>query len=121
MMEFEASRECCGRMLIARALILDAGIQISVSGGDLAHIGAVSIVDPQGAVSTTEFPTHREGIVAEAWANALAEAGFRPAVVSAGIHYDGATREQIGQILAASQALLTDTLSQLQARRSPGA
>lgn len=77
-----------GKKITAELTRLDQGVQVLVAGGDLSHVGAVSIVDPEGHITTTQFPGHRDGVVSRRWAEALAETGNIPAVVTAGIHYD---------------------------------
>ena len=108
---YRLSRECLGARLHAEALAFPGSLHVSVYGGDLPHIGAVSVVGPDGAVATTQFPGHRDGAVSEAWAKALSERGFRPAVVEAGIHYDGITPEGIRRVLEAGDALLAALLA----------
>ena len=89
------------------------GLHISLYGGDLPHIGAVGIVDPTGGFSITQFPDHREGILCEHYCAALSGAGFCPAVVEAGIHYDGLERDGISSILSLTDELLNDILRNL--------
>ena len=111
---YSLSRECLGSRLHAEALALPGGLHVSVYGGDLPHIGAVSVAGPDGSVATTQFPGHRDGAVSEAWARALSERGFRPAVVEAGIHYDGITPEGIRRVLEAGKALLGELVEALE-------
>ena len=82
-------------------------------GGPRPHIGAVTIAGAEGDITTTQFPTHRDGAVSARGAEALAAAGLRPAVVLAGIHYDGLSPQGIRQVLAASDRLLQEILQQL--------
>ena len=44
------------------------GINVLIAGGDFAHIGAVSIVDPQGEICTKTFDGHKDHFVSEEWA-----------------------------------------------------
>ena len=44
------------------------GINVLIAGGDFAHIGAVSIVDPQGEICTKTFEGHKDHFVSEEWA-----------------------------------------------------
>lgn len=101
--------------LTARVQPLDGGVRVEIYGGTRPHIGAVSIAGPEGKVTTTQFPAHRDGVVSSRWAEALAGAGLRPAVVLAGIHYDGISPAGIRQVLAASDRLLQEMLAQLTA------
>ena len=113
MREFELRRTLYDREICVRALLLEGGLHISIFGGDLPHIGAVSIVLPEGGCRTTQFPGHRDGAVSERWARTLSAAGHRPAVVEAGIHYDGLTRQGIADVLALTDNLLTQVLDLL--------
>ena len=88
MNRFQLTCELMGREITAEILSFGQGLHVSVYGGDLPHIGAVSIVAPDGACSTVQFPKHLDNAVSERWAKALACAGYCPAVVEAGIHYD---------------------------------
>lgn len=111
--EFCATRTVLGAPLTARVEVIDGGVRAEVYGGTRPHIGAVSLAGPDGAVTTTQFPTHRDGAVSARWAEALAVAGLRPAVVLAGIHYDGLSPDGIRQVLDASDRLLQEILQQL--------
>lgn len=113
--ELCVTRTVLGAPLTARVQAVDGGVRAEVYGGTRPHIGAVSIAGPEGDITTTQFPTHRDGAVSARWAEALAAAGLRPAVVLAGIHYDGLSPEGIRQVLDASEGLLQEVLAQLAA------
>ena len=95
----EIQREVLGRTITIRYWKLDTGVHVSIFGGDLAHIGAVTIVDTAGNYETIQFPTHKEKVVSEDFAKSLIEAGLFPAVVEAGVHYDGISRADIETIV----------------------
>lgn len=105
-----------GAPLTARLQPLDGGMRAEIYGGTRPHIGAVSIAGPDGKVSTTQFPAHRDGVVSARWAGALAAAGYRPAVVLAGIHYDHLDRAGIDQVVQATEHLLHQALETLAAK-----
>lgn len=113
MTQFELHRFLYGERITAHVLRFGSDVHISVFGGQRAHIGAVSIVDPEGACRTVQFPGHKDGAISEQWANALAENGYRPAVVEAGIHYDNLSREGIVAVLALTDGMLADVLERL--------
>ena len=94
------------------ATLIDTGDGISVTlyGGDRGHIGAISIKTPGEEAVTRELPGHREGIVAEKWAERLSEHFGCTVVVSCGIHYDGITKEGILEVLQGSDELLEGIL-----------
>ena len=57
---------------------------------------------------TISFGTHKEAAVTGRWAKSLADAIGEPCTVAAGIHYDGADRALIQEILAACDGLLNE-------------
>lgn len=114
--EFCVSCTVLGAPLTARVLGLDGGVRAEIYGGTRPHIGAVSIAGPEGGITTTQFPAHRDGVVSARWAEALAAAGLRPAVVLAGIHYDGLCAEEIAEVVAAADRLLAQVRRELAAK-----
>lgn len=111
--EFCVTRTVLGAPLTARVQVVDCGVRAEIYGGTRPHIGAVSMAGPEGDVTTTQFPAHRDGAVSARWAQALAGAGLRPAVVLAGIHYDNLSPEGIRQVLEGSEGLLQEVLHHL--------
>ena len=113
MKTFHAARTFRGKIITADATVTDDGVQIGLFGGDRPHIGAVGILAPDGNISVTEFEGHKEGILCQNWCETLAKAGRTPAVVSAGVHYDKAGKEEIVQIVQLCRELLKDMLNAL--------
>lgn len=113
MKQFKLLREFCGKEIAALVIQVPGGIHISLYGGDLPHIGAVGIVDPTGGFSITQFPDHREGILCKQYCAALSKAGFCPAVVEAGIHYDKLDRDGISCVLSLTDEILNEILRNL--------
>ena len=99
MKTFHAERTFRGKSIMVDATVTDGGVQIGLFGGDKPHIGAVGILAPDGKITVTEFEGHKEDILCQQWCEALAKAGCAPAVVSAGVHYDKASKEEIEQIV----------------------
>ena len=118
MTQFTLNRELMSAPITAHAICLPSGLQVTVYGGTLPHIGAVSVVDPQGNITTQQFPTHKDGVVSERWARALLDTGYCPTVVTAGIHYDGLNREQIGDVVKLTDDMLGELLQTLKAADS---
>ena len=110
MRRFELHRGYRGRDITALVLQTEEGVSVTLWGGDRPHIGAVGVADPDGKVTVTEFPGHKEGVVCEKWTAALAAAGYTPAVVTAGIHYDGLDKAGIEAVLILTDELLAETL-----------
>ena len=121
MAQFTLTRELMDAPVTAHAICLPGGLQVTVYGGTLPHIGAVSVADPQGNVTTQQFPTHKDGVVSERWAKAISEAGYRPAVIAAGIHYDSLNREQIGDVIKLTDDMLGELLQTLKTADSEAA
>ncbi len=117
MRRFELRRTYRGRDVTALVLLTDEGITVTICGGDRPHTGAVGVADPDGKCTVTEFPGHKEGVVCERWTAALAAAGCLPAVVTAGIHYDGLDRAGIEAVLALTDDLLAEALRTIEARQ----
>ena len=113
MKTFHAERIFRGKSITVDAAVTDSGVQIGLFGGDKPHIGAVGILAPDGKITVTEFEGHKEGILCQQWCEALAKAGCIPSVVSAGVHYDNASKEEIVQVVRLCNALLKDMLDNL--------
>jgi hypothetical protein len=102
--------------------ILRAGddIQIYVGGGARAHIGGVAVSLPHGGLddpakpscttSVLNRPEHRDGRIAEMFADAFCRAFQRAVCVSAGIHVDGADEADIERLSRVCAALLERSL-----------
>jgi hypothetical protein len=99
-----------GREITTCVQCLDHGIQVVVTGGDLSHIGAVSVVDEQGLLSTNLLPGHRDDVISEKWAQKIYEAFLVPVVVTAGIHYDHISGEEIRQVVLGTDSILAEVL-----------
>ena len=84
------------------------GINVTLAGGDVSHIGAVAIVDEKGNLSTTTFESHKETGIAENWAKKLFNKYRKPVVVSAGIHYDNISKEQIDMVVESCKSMLSE-------------
>ncbi|MBO6130108.1 MAG: hypothetical protein J6P79_14630 [Pseudobutyrivibrio sp.] len=107
---FEKSCEVLNREIKAVLVYTDNGITATVAGGDKAHIGAVTIIDESGALTTNAFPTHKESLISEKWARVLFQKFNQPVVVSAGIHYDNISKENIGVVVRQCDELLKKSL-----------
>lgn len=113
MKTFHAERTFRGKNIMVDATVTDSGVQIGLFGGDKPHIGAVGTLAPDGKITVTQFEGHREGILCQQWCDVLAKAECIPAVVSAGVHYDKASKEEIVQIVQLCNELLKDMLDKV--------
>lgn len=91
---------------------LDDGIHVLLTGGDKGHIGAVSVCDPDQAPETMTFPGHKEQYITEPWAKTIANAAHQRCCVVCGIHYDGASPDEIQHIMKETDQLLRHILTQ---------
>lgn len=87
------------------------GIDVLITGGDRAHIGAVSVVDDQRHLYTQVFEGHKDDFISEEWAKTLHERYRVPVVVSVGIHYDGIDPAGIKTIVRTMQEQLDDIMT----------
>ena len=88
----------------------ECGIEVLITGGDFAHIGAVSIVDPKGEICTKTFEGHKDNFISEEWAEKLYEKFQVPVVVSVGIHYDNINSYGIEKIISEMKKALGEVL-----------
>ena len=108
MQQCESTRQLFGKNLTAHVIRLDEGIHVLIYGGSCSHIGALSVIALGENCSTTQFPNHRDGVISEMWAKALAEVCAEPVVAAAGIHYDNLSREDIQKILSAMEEMVAE-------------
>lgn len=113
MKHFTCERMFCGKPITAEITVTDCGVQVGLYGGDKSHIGAVGIVDPHGNITVTQFEGHKEGVLCQQWCEALAKIVNCPVVVTAGVHYDNASKEEILQIVRLCRELLQEGISQI--------
>lgn len=106
MKEFCFKTELMGYPIEARCAVLDVGIHVLLTGGSRTHVGAISHAFPGEKVQTVQFPTHRDGTVSERWAERLCQKFQAPVVVNCGIHYDNVSRDDIKEIVRATDQLL---------------
>ena len=88
----------------------ECGIEVLITGGDFAHIGAISIVDPKGEICTKTFEGHKDNFISEEWAEKLYEKFQVPVVVSVGIHYDNIKSNEIEKIIKKKKKALAEVL-----------
>jgi hypothetical protein len=113
MRTFEIQEYLYDKKITAQVTKLDCGLHVSLYGGELSHIGAVTVISPEGIVETTQFPGHKEGVLAESWAKTFAEKGYFPVVMEAGIHYNNLGKAGIEEVLSLCRNMLSDVLAKL--------
>jgi hypothetical protein len=107
-----------GRIALEAEIIrLGDDIQCLLRGG-AAHIGAVALAWPVGEGGRQSrlccLPGHREGEIARRMAESLATVSGRTVCVSAGIHFDRITPEEIVVVESLARELTDICLKALQ-------
>lgn len=102
-----------GFPITCRATRLHAGLHVLITGGVRTHVGAISTALPGEKTETRVFPGHKDQFVSELWAAKLAKILGEPVTVACGIHYDDATKTQIGEILNCTDRLLGKLMKEL--------
>jgi hypothetical protein len=96
---------------------------IAIYGGDEHHIGGAAVAYPTPShyrdattvsVSTMTLPGHKDYVVANTAAEKICKALETPTIVTVGIHYDKATKEDIDEIVSVVDALVQDAISHYQ-------
>lgn len=98
------------RKIRASFTALDSGCLVSVTGGDSSHIGAVTIIAADCPMQTLSYPSHKEGLVSEAWAEKIFHDRHCPVTVAAGIHYDQLGSDGIRDVVALTDQMLEELL-----------
>ena len=94
-------------------------LNVSLSGGDLEHIGAVALglPRPKGDGATTSVLAvlgHREDDLARSVANRLSARLGVAVCVACGIHVEGISRDELAAVLEMSTELADRLASQLE-------
>ena len=113
MKHFTWVRRFRGKPITAEITATDGGVQGGLYGGDKPHIGAVGIAAPDGNITVTQFEGHKEGVLCQQWCEGLFKAVNCPVAVSAGVHYDNASKEEILQIVQLCGELLREGCSKI--------
>lgn len=96
---------CLGRRLWAEVQRLDNGLDVGLYGGDASHVGAVTLAEGE-EYRTIQRPGHRDAVLSEMWARHLARLTQEPVCVRCGIHFDNFTKQDLAEVLRASEELL---------------
>jgi hypothetical protein len=120
--EFSVSEQ--GISLKALAVLAGEDLCVILTGGELPHIGSVSVGIPRpslrdssaasATVSTFNFIAHKDGIVGDRLAHRLAAALNKNVVVTCGIHMDNICPQGIGTVEKLAEQLTRDMLQGLQ-------
>ncbi|MDR3320476.1 MAG: hypothetical protein LBS77_06145 [Desulfovibrio sp.] len=109
-----------GRIALdARVIRAGADIQCVLTGGG-GHIGAVALAQPSPAGVQSlilSLPGHREDELALRMALVMAKTLNHAICVSAGIHFDNITREEIAAVLRLTDELTERCLKSISRRK----
>ena len=94
-----------GESITAVLHLVGEDCAVTVAGGELAHVGAVSACPKTGEVQTIAFPGHKEQYITEPWCRYLHEITGGAVSVTAGVHYDGLTKQEIAAVMEAVTSL----------------
>ena len=115
--------------IISRAVRCGCDWNVSVCGGSRHHIGAVTIYSPETSSCpespelSLSFPGHKDIFVSQLFAREFLQAFHSRVVVSAGIHIDHATQEEIQLLIQSSKKccqLLLQAIAQGDSSSLPG-
>ena len=85
---------------------LKEGCTVLLTGGDLSHIGAVTVKEPKHRISTIEREGHCDSVISRKWAERISSEIQEPVCVCCGIHYDRIDKEQIEAVVAFTDRML---------------
>ena len=135
-MEKIIEAEVLGRPIEVSAGWRGRDLLVTVTGGDAAHIGStrtglvtewellipsvfktligsVSVCRMQNGGAVMEkivLPTHRDDVVGDSFAQALAQKLGTTVCVVSGIHFDGASKQNIAEIVNSTNKMLAQLL-----------
>lgn len=123
-------RAGCGSHAVEATAVLCGGdLSLALGGGEKPHIGAIAIAVPRpsltgdGARSSSAsvhcLPGHKEDLLARGVALDLAKQLGRTVVVTAGLHIDGASAQDIAQLEKNARTLLVQISAWLDAPDAP--
>ena len=71
------------------------GLCCFVTGGELPHVGGIAVAKEGCVVESISLPMHKDAVLAKLLASTICSATGQPTSVTAGLHVDNATREDI--------------------------
>lgn len=109
-------REVRGCPLVAELLWAGDDLQVCIRGGERPHIGSVTVAvqDETGVtLKTWRGVHHRDDVIGEIFAQALAERTGATVCVSCGVHYDVLPKAEIAAVVEEARFLLNEILFSL--------
>ena len=108
--------------LTAEAKWIGKSLSVMIYGGDVPHVGAVSVAYPSKSqfrdastvtVSTLSLPGHKDFVVSGPLAERLAKALDTPVVVTVGVHIDNASSQDLETVVAEIESMADELASVL--------
>lgn len=99
-------RQLLGREIRLETKVMGNDLSVTLTGGDRAHIGAVSLSVAGGESQTIALPGHKEHLITHLWAQRLSEKTEGTVCLTCGIHFDNATESEIADIVALAAEML---------------
>lgn len=104
------TRSLYGHEITACVSLLTRDIHVLLTGGQLPHIGAVSVYSGGTAEGAIQPHGHREQLLTDRWAQTLSrQFGCRAAVVG-GVHYDALRPDQIEAVVTTADEMLNEAI-----------
>ena len=107
----ELSKDVLGYPITVTAFPAGSDWNILITGGCSPHVGSISLAEFQNdsvALRTLVRDAHKDQIIGDRFAQALALQLRCTVCVSCGIHYDNPSPEDLNQIVFASNSLLCE-------------
>lgn len=115
----ELSKQVLGHPITVTAAPAGTDWNVIILGGCAPHVGSVSLAEYENGTITLRTllrGSHKDQIVGDKFAGTLAEQFCCTVCVSCGIHYDGPGKEDLNQIVACTDTLLTQLCQTIQTR-----
>lgn len=93
-------KTAAGYTIQAIVTVIGKDLLIALTGGDTPHIGTVTWTSQEGQPDTTRFPSHhgrfhKDDVLSEALLKEITPALVGTCVITAGVHVNGISKEQI--------------------------
>lgn len=123
MSELNLRKEAGRHTLFLDCRKIGADYLTTIYGGNQHHIGGIAVAyqtqshyheTSTTSVNTLALPGHKDYIVANSAAERITESLRAPVIVTAGIHYDNATKAEINQIIHVVDNLVEEMIRHYQ-------
>lgn len=116
---FEVTK--AGYPIQAEVTIIGKDLLIALTGGDTPHIGTITWMDKDASSDTTRFPSHhgrfhKDDVLSEVLLKQIKPVLPGTCVITAGVHVNGITKEQINASFEMTEELGKDMAAWLATR-----